>query len=377
MKLTNSAVPVYTVAGSNIGRDLPEFQTQKQRSKKDPEYANRVELLQDFEFEEASQCVRVSEDGQWVMSTGTYKPQIHTHYLPNLALSWARHTDTLNKTFLIISSDYSKTVHLQEDRSIELHTPGGRHHALRIPRYGRDLAYDRSSTELLIPSVGTNSSGLGEVFRMNMELGRFMNPFEVDTGAEVTGVGLQGSAQAGSVNTAAIAEGSHGLFAFGTSLGTVEYWDPRTRARVAMLALPSEFEGRPETTALDFHSSGIKIAAGASTGMIYLYDLRSPSPTLQKDQGYGFPILHLEHLNFSSTTRQSNTEPKVLSADKRIIKIWTRTTAHPGHLWSRQSISIPWLGAVIAAYSSLQMKASNNTPSSSLNLAQHPNGAHS
>jgi hypothetical protein len=30
-----------------------------------------VELLQDFEFEEASQCVRVSEDGDWVMSTGT------------------------------------------------------------------------------------------------------------------------------------------------------------------------------------------------------------------------------------------------------------------------------------------------------------------
>lgn len=39
--------------------------------KDDPEYANRVELLQDFEFEEASQCVRVSEDGEWVMSTGT------------------------------------------------------------------------------------------------------------------------------------------------------------------------------------------------------------------------------------------------------------------------------------------------------------------
>lgn len=41
--------------------------------KNDPEFANRVELLQDFDFEEASQCVRVSEDGDWVMSTGTYK----------------------------------------------------------------------------------------------------------------------------------------------------------------------------------------------------------------------------------------------------------------------------------------------------------------
>jgi hypothetical protein len=41
--------------------------------KNDPEFASRVELLQDFDFEEASHCVRVSEDGDWVMSTGTYK----------------------------------------------------------------------------------------------------------------------------------------------------------------------------------------------------------------------------------------------------------------------------------------------------------------
>jgi hypothetical protein len=40
-----------------------------------------VELLQDFDFEEASQCVRVSEDGDWVMSTGTYKvPHAPEHF---------------------------------------------------------------------------------------------------------------------------------------------------------------------------------------------------------------------------------------------------------------------------------------------------------
>lgn len=38
--------------------------------KRDPEFANRIELLQDFEFEEASACVRVSENGEWAMSTG-------------------------------------------------------------------------------------------------------------------------------------------------------------------------------------------------------------------------------------------------------------------------------------------------------------------
>lgn len=73
MKLSNpGTVPVYTIAGASTARPLPEWLARKRRRslKKDPEYANRVELLQDFEFEEASSCVRVSEDGEWVMSTG-------------------------------------------------------------------------------------------------------------------------------------------------------------------------------------------------------------------------------------------------------------------------------------------------------------------
>lgn len=76
MKLSNqSEVPVYTISGSNTARPLPEWlaRRRKRSLKNDPEYANRVELLQDFEFEEASQCVRVSEDGEWVMSTGLLK----------------------------------------------------------------------------------------------------------------------------------------------------------------------------------------------------------------------------------------------------------------------------------------------------------------
>ena len=73
MQLTNhSAVPVYTISGSNTARPLPEWLARKRKRslKRDPDYASRIELLQDFEFDEASQCVRISEDGQWVMSTG-------------------------------------------------------------------------------------------------------------------------------------------------------------------------------------------------------------------------------------------------------------------------------------------------------------------
>jgi ribosome biogenesis protein ENP2 len=147
-----------------------------------------VELLQDFGFDEASQCVRVSEDGDWVMSTGTYKPQIHVHYLPHLSLSYARHTDTINQKFHILSSDASKSVHLMENRTISLQGGGALHHMIRIPRYGRDLVVDRRSAECLIPSVGVNADGMGEAFRLNLEIGRFMRSYEIDVGGD-TGSG--------------------------------------------------------------------------------------------------------------------------------------------------------------------------------------------
>ncbi|KAF2837440.1 WD domain-containing protein [Patellaria atrata CBS 101060] len=332
MKISNhSAIPVYTIAGSSTARPLPEWLIRKRKRslKHDPEFANRVELLQDFEFEEASSCVRSSEDGDWVMSTGTYKPQIHVHYLPHLSLSFARHTDTINETFILLSSDYSKSLHLQTDRFVQLHTPQGCHYSTRIPRYGRDLIYDRRSAEALIPSTGVNEDGYGEVFRLNLEVGRFMKGYEVDVGGDdydtVGGGALQGGINTGSANTAAIAEHSHNLLAFGTSLGTVEFWDSRSRSRVGVLQLPSDaspMDSRSEVTALEFHRSGLSFAAGSSTGLIHLYDLRSPIPLLKKDQGYGYPIQNLKFLDSTSTTRAQTLEPKILSSDKRIIKIW-------------------------------------------------------
>ncbi|KAI9800938.1 MAG: Nucleolar protein 10 [Piccolia ochrophora] len=336
MKLTNhSAVPVYTISGSSTARPLPDWLARKRKRslKNDPEYSSRVELLQDFEFEEASCCVRVSEDNEWVVSTGTYKPQIHTHYLPHLSLSFTRHTTCLNVTFLLLSDDYSKSVHLQGDRSLEFHTPLGCRHTTRLPRYGRDLKYDRRSTEVLVPAVGVNADGLGEVFRLNLEAGRFMRSYEVDVGGNdslVPSEGpLQGEVGTGSVNTAAIAEESHNLFAFGTSRGTVELWDARSRSRVGILDTPMDFNDRPEVTALDFHRSGLTLATGSSSGLIHLYDLRSPTPLLKKDQGYGYPIHTLTHLTPSTTSKTQTSEPKILSADKRIIKIWDTQDGTP------------------------------------------------
>ncbi|KAI4232524.1 MAG: hypothetical protein LQ349_004960, partial [Xanthoria aureola] len=339
MKLTNhGAVPVYTISGSSTARPLPEWLARKRKRslKNDADYANRVELLQDFEFEEASQCIRVSEDGDWVMSTGTYKPQIHTHYLPHLSLSYARHTTSLNTTFILLSSDHTKSIHLQTDRSLQIHTPSGLFYTTRLPRYGRDLKYDRRAAEVLIPAVGVNEHGNGEVYRFNLDLGRFMKAYELDVGGDdLTSAGagaLQGGISTGAVNTAAVAEGSHNLLAFGTSIGTVGFCDPRARRRLALLQPATQrdpIDGRQEITALEFDPSGLGLATGSSSGLIHLYDLRSPKPLLKKDQGFGYPIHTLMYLNSTTSARSQSMESKILSSDKRIIKIWEAQDGSP------------------------------------------------
>ncbi|KAH8176807.1 hypothetical protein LIA77_01889 [Sarocladium implicatum] len=323
MKLSNpGTVPVYTVSGSSTSRPLPDWlaRRRKRSLKNDPEYQNRVELLQDFEFEEASCRIRISEDGQWLMSTGTYKPQMHVHNLSQLALSYARHTNSLNHAFVLLSSDYSKSLHLQTDRRLEFHTPMGCHYEVRLPRYGRDLLYDRHSTEALVPSVGLDADGNGEVFRLNLEQGRFMRSYQVDVGGddELTGGNLQGGIGVGSVNVAASAENTHNLLAFGTSKGTVEFWDPRSKTRAAMLT--GQDGG---ITALDFSASGLSLATGSSTGLMQVFDLRRPVALLQKDHGYGFAVQKLIHMTTASQ------EKKILSADKRIIKIWDESNGDP------------------------------------------------
>lgn len=322
MKLSNAGtVPVYTVSGASTARALPDWLArQRKRSlKNDAEYQSRVELLQDFEFEEASNCIRISDDGDWAMSTGTYKPQMHVHNLPQLSLSYARHTNSLNHSFVLLSSDYSKSLHLQIDRRLEFHTPMGCHYEVRLPRYGRDLVYDRHSAEALIPAVGIDADGKGEVFRMNLELGRFMRSYQVDVGGDdEEGGGLQGGIGVGSVNTAAIAEESHNLLAFGTSIGTVEFWDSRSKSRVALL---TGHDG--QVTSLDFSNNGLSLATGSSTGVVQLFDMRRPIPLLKKDHGYGFPVKKLIHMTTSSQ------EKKILAADKRIIKIWDEATGDP------------------------------------------------
>ncbi|KAK6539101.1 hypothetical protein TWF694_010639 [Orbilia ellipsospora] len=305
MKLTQTNdVKVYTVSGSDTGRSLPDWLARKRKRslKNDPAYQSRIELIQDFGFPEASNKVRVTQDGQWCMATGTYKPQMRLYDFNSLSISFERHTNIENLTFILLEDSWRKSVHLQIDRYIEFHTPMGLHHSLRIPHYGRDLVYCKWAAEVLVPAEGR------EIYRVNLERGGFMKSFETNEDVKEVLTGVQSNV--------------HSLLAFGTDQGTAELWDPRVGSRVATVDRVAAMD---PITALAFDPTGLQLATGSSEGLIRLYDLRSPVPLLTKDQGYSYPIKNLIYL----PPVHSEAEAKLLSADKRIIKIWNPSDGSP------------------------------------------------
>jgi len=104
-------------------------------------------------------------------------------------------------------------VFLQSDRYVEFHAQYGRYFRLRIPNFGRDLAYHTPSCDLYL------GGATHEIYRLNLELGRFMTPWETD---------------AKGVNRMAV-NPVHHLVAFGTEEGRVEAWDPRSGQRAGSL----------------------------------------------------------------------------------------------------------------------------------------------
>lgn len=292
-------ISVYQVSGANVSRSLPDWIAKKRKRslKNDLDYQNRIELVQDFEFSEASNKIKVSPDGNFIMATGTYKPEIHVYDLENSSLKFARHTDTENVDFEILSNDWTKSVHLQNDRSIEFQNKGGMHYKTRIPKFGRNLAYNSVNCDLYISASGN------ELYRLNLDQGRYLNPFVLDIDPE------KGSgANHVSFNNV------NGLISVGLEDGTVEFWDSRAKSKIAKLSLPSSnaLTNNFQITTTAFKNDGLGFACGTSNGYSYLYDLRSSIPTLVKDQGYGFDIKKITYLN----------ENQFLATDKRIAKIY-------------------------------------------------------
>ncbi|KAK4046537.1 Small ribosomal subunit biogenesis [Microbotryomycetes sp. JL201] len=361
---TGGAAKIYTVNGGGAsGKNAAAWLEQKigQKNKKRRTGGQggtggegEIRLIQDFDFPEASNKIKSTRDGQFVMATGTYKPRMKVFDLHELSLKTERVTDSENVDFCILSSDWMKTLHLQADRGLELHTQSSMHHRVRMPKHGRALSYHFPSCDAIVGGEGC------DVWRFNLEAGRFMKPFELEgskNGADggEGGVGVGGGVDVVTGVNAIDINPAHQLMTFGTSTeagrGTVEMWDPRSRSRAGLLRLPyarlfatssssaallqPALPGVDDTgraglsvTALASKIDGLNLAVGTSTGHVLLYDLRANREYLTKDQGYGLPIKKVEWIeNPVVSSGEAEAEGGyVASADERVVKIWGKET---------------------------------------------------
>ena len=291
-----NGVKVYQVTS---GKDAPKWLSEKNKRKlrKDAEYGRRVELVQDLEFTCASSRVKLSPDGNFLCVPGIHPPQVKVYDLSQLSMKFERHLDSEVVDFEVLGEDYSKLAFMCADRSINFHAKFGKYYSTRTPRQGRDMTYVRHTGDLLV--VGSSS----DVYRLNLEQGRFLNPMRAATSEGLNCVDVSRE---------------HGLIAVGTEDGAVECFDSRTRDVVGTLRVTKAGqEGLGQgVTALKHDPTGMQIAAGDHDGIVRLYDLRSSRPLVEKDHMYGSPIVDVKYHTAVDGVR------RVMSTDKRVVKFW-------------------------------------------------------
>lgn len=290
-------VKVYNLSA---GKSLPEWisdRKKRQLLKGDVDLRRRIELIQNFEMPTASQTLKVTPDGQYLLCCGVYKPRLKCFDLNQLSQKFDRCFNSECVKFEILSEDYSKLVLMQADRYIEFHAQYGTYYRTRMPKFGRDMAYHKPSCDLFLVGDGA------DVFRLNLDRGQYMQPYVTD---------------ATSVNVCEI-NSDHQLLTVGTHEGKVECFDSRARSKVGVLDLADSnifSKDVPSVTALSYKNE-LDLAVGTSSGHVLIYDIRSNKPKFTKDHQYELPI---KSLSFHKTSKN------ILSADSKIIKLWNPDT---------------------------------------------------
>ncbi|GMY19372.1 nucleolar protein 10 [Fagus crenata] len=296
-----NGVKMYSLASQNRSHASWLNPKKLRALRKDKDYLQRVDLIQDLRFETATTKIKATPDGEFLIASGIYPPQVKVYELRELSLKFERHLDSEIIDFQVLDEDYSKLAFLCANRFVYLHAKYGKHHSLRIPRMGRDIAYDCWSCDLLCAASSP------DLYRINLEQGQFLSSL---------------TTQSPAINVVSRSK-LHGLVACGGEDGAVECFDLRTRSsvgRIDAVAPTGDFD--QEVTSLEFDGDGgFQLAVGSSTGKVLIYDLRSSYPIRVKDHMYGSPILDIKwHRTLNSE------QPKLITSDKHVVRIWDPET---------------------------------------------------
>lgn len=289
-----NGLKIYNLTGGkSLYEMVKEANFNYKKLKKNDEYMNRLEILQDFDFPVSAGCIRVSNDGNYIFASGIYPPRMRLYDLNEMSMKCERGVDSEIRKIEIISDDFSKSALLLEDRNIEIHAQYGKHFKIRIPKYGRDICYHRSSCDLF--AVGNSN----EIFRLNLFEGSFLKPFE-------------SSAEA--INAVSV---NYNLELLGVAgeKGVVELWDLKDKKKLVGLpilenSLYANYDFN-DNTSIQFSSDGLLMAVGNSVGKVNVYDLRKPVPLYTINHSYKLPIKRLKFHDYSQN---------LITVDKKLAK---------------------------------------------------------
>ncbi|CAJ1952162.1 unnamed protein product [Sphenostylis stenocarpa] len=345
MKSTSiNGVKMYTIASQQPSRAswLPSKKQNSHRNVKS--YTQNLQLIEDLRFATATTKIKATPDGEYIIASGIYPPQVKVYEVRELGLKFERHLDSEIVDFEVLTDDYSKLAFLCADRSVYLHAKYGKHYSLRIPRMGRDITYDGWSCDLLCAASSPDlyRINLEQVFILQLSvlvaslvarrylvflLVEFWNEEMLKMGSSYF-LTCQGrflsslSTQSPALNVVCRSK-IHGLVACGGEDGAVECFDMRVRSSVGRIdAVGPSGDGDQEVTALEFdEDGGFLMAVGSSAGKVLIYDLRSSHPVRIQDHMYGSSILDIKWhrtLNYE--------QPMLITSDSHVVRIWDPET---------------------------------------------------
>ncbi|KAG7360955.1 NUC153 domain containing protein [Nitzschia inconspicua] len=302
-----------TINNLSSGPQLPEWLGERARrnlSKRDEQIRRRIELIQDFSMPSSSSKVVQSLDGRYLIVGGTYPPRIRCYDVHDLTMKFERYVNGHIVDICLLGEDYGKMAILQDDRYVAFHAHYGSHESVRIPKFGRGMAYESTTCELLLAASGP------EVYRLNLEEGRFTEPWKMEPSSVAASCIAVSPAQP--------------LASVGCEDGVVRFWDNRTPDSLLKPFLSLDVQAATtglgfaddihlshrnpnEITSIGHDPSGLYLGVGTAGGLVALYDVRSSKPLHVKEHKHGMPIHTIKFHPGSGC---------ILSSDEKLVKIW-------------------------------------------------------
>ena len=382
---------------NNNSNKTPQEQYHRQNPNDSNNNTNhRIELLQDLTMPSSSNKIIPCPDGSHLLVAGTYPPRIRCYDLHELSMKFERFSESdimdvccLNDGGSIIAGanagsgsggggggnetttgdakGYGKLALLTSDRTITFHAPYGAHYEMRIPRFGRMLAYEPSNCHLLCCTSGSdrldtsntttgsttssskastkNNTG-GRVYRMDLAEGRFATPLEYASSQKNNNLqsSTQNNGQTGG-NCIAVSP-SHAMTVLGGEDGMLRMFDNRcvgsenggNVSPFAVLDVDTAVYGHGfnskgnssnrgvggssgerggstggGATSVAVDNTGLHLAVGTSDGCVVLYDVRSSKPMHVRAHRYGLPI---------HTVRFHSGSGCVVGSDSKVVQFW-------------------------------------------------------